>query len=57
MNDIYLKLALKSIPRILTCMDRNIHSNTYGCMHRDFWMYKTSDFPDAVRQFGIHALA
>ena len=57
MNNSYLKIALKSIPRILTCMDRNIHSSTYGCMHRDFWMYKTSDFPDAVRQFGIHALA
>jgi hypothetical protein len=26
-------------------------------MHRDYWFYKTSDFPDAVRQYSVHALA
>ena len=38
-------------------MDRNPFSNTFGSMHRDFWLDKTSDFSDAVRQFGLHALA
>ena len=54
---VYIDLAIKNFPRILTCMDRNSFSKTYGCLHRDFWMYKTSDFPDAVRQFGLHAIA
>jgi hypothetical protein len=45
------------MPRILGNMDRNTFSPTYGCMHRDFWFYKTSDFPDGVRQFAVHALA
>ena len=26
-------------------------------MHRDYWLDKTSDFPDAVRQFGMQAIA
>lgn len=53
----YAEIGLDSIPRILSCIDRNKYSPTYGCFHRDYWLYKTSDFPDAVRQFGMHALA
>ena len=53
----YSQKALSQIPRILGNMDRNMFSPTYGCCHRDYWLDKTSDFPDAVRQFGIHALA
>ena len=57
MKDFYAIKSLSQIPRILGNMDRNPFSPTYGCCHRDFWLYKTSDFPDAVRQFGIQALA
>jgi len=56
-RDIYAKRALAQIPRLLTLQDRNSFSPTYGCFHRDYWNYKTSDFPDAVRQCGIQALA
>ena len=56
-KDIYVNKAISQIPRILGNMDRNQFSPTYGCCHRDYWLDKTSDFPDAVRQFGIHALA
>ncbi len=48
---------MSQIPRLLSLMDRNPFSPTYGCFHRDYWLYKTSDFADAVRQFGVHALA
>lgn len=54
---IYAESALRSIPRLLSLQDRNPLSPSYGCFHRDYWLYKTSDFPDAVRQFGVHALA
>lgn len=54
---IYAEKALASLPRLLSLLDRNPFSPTYGCLHRDYWLYKTSDFPDAVRQFGAHALA
>jgi len=57
LRDYYAKKSISQIPRILGNMDRNPFSPTYGCCHRDFWLDKTSDFPDAVRQFGIQALA
>jgi len=53
----YAQKALAQIPRLLSNQDRNPFSPTYGCFHRDYWLDKTSDFPDAVRQFGVHALA
>ena len=53
----YSKAALDQIPRLLGNMDRNPFSSSYGCFHRDYWLDKTSDFPDAVRQFGTQALA
>lgn len=56
-KNFYIEKALSQIPRILGNMDRNRFSPTYGCCHRDYWLDKTSDFPDAVRQFGIHALS
>lgn len=56
-RDTYSNLALEQIPRILGNLDRNPFSPSYGCFHRDYWLDKTSDFPDAVRQFGTQALA
>lgn len=56
-RDVYAQKAMAQIPRLLSLQDRNPLSPTYGCFHRDYWLYKTSDFPDAVRQFGVHALA
>lgn len=57
MRDTYAHKALQSIPRLLGNQDRNLFSPTYGSFHRDYWLDKTSDFPDAVRQFSVHALA
>ncbi|MBM4431412.1 MAG: hypothetical protein FJ026_13875, partial [Chloroflexi bacterium] len=57
LRDIYAQKAISQIPRLLTLQDRNPFSPTYGCFHRDYWLDKTSDFPDAVRQFGVQALA
>jgi hypothetical protein len=57
LRNVYAEKAISQIPRILSLQDRNPFSPTYGCMHRDYWLYKTSDFADAVRQFGVHALA
>ncbi|MBD3279728.1 MAG: hypothetical protein GF390_03385, partial [Candidatus Pacebacteria bacterium] len=53
----YAQLALDQIPRVLGNLDRNPLSPTYGCFHRGYWLDKTSDFADAVRQFSTHALA
>jgi SAM-dependent methyltransferase len=56
-RDVYAQKAISQIPRLLSLQDRNPFSPTYGCFHRDYWLDKTSDFPDAVRQFAVHALA
>ncbi len=57
LRNVYAQKALGQIPRILSNQDRTPTSPTYGCLHRDYWLDKTSDFPDAVRQFAVHALA
>ena len=57
LRDVYAQKAINQIPRLLSLQDRTPSSPTYGCFHRDYWLYKTSDFADAVRQFGVHALA
>ncbi len=57
LRDVYAQKALNQIPRLLGNQDRNPFSPAYGCFHRDYWLDKTSDFSDAVRQFGVHSLA
>jgi len=56
-REVYAARALDQVPRLLGNLDRNPLSPTYGCFHRDYWLEKTSDFPDAVRQFAVQALA
>ena len=56
-TNLFYKYSIKSVPRILSNMNRNPLSSSYGCMHRDYWMYKTSDFSDAIRQFPTYALS
>ncbi|MBX7158509.1 MAG: hypothetical protein K1X66_09010 [Verrucomicrobiae bacterium] len=42
--------ALAQIPKLLTLLDRNVHSPTYGCFDRNFWQYKIIDFPSGMAQ-------
>ena len=53
----YFKYSLNAIQRILTLTNTDRLSSSYGCSHRDFWLYKTSDFPDSVRNFSSHSFA
>ena len=49
LRPIYADKAISQIPRLLGNMDRNVFSPTYGCFHRDYWLDKTSDFPEKKR--------
>ena len=40
----YAEIVLSLIPRILSSTDRNKLSDTYGCMDKAYWFYKTTDF-------------
>lgn len=42
--------------RVLTQMDRDPDSPTFGCFDRNFWHYKMRDFPSAVLQQGLFLL-
>ena len=56
-RDIFAKAALAQIPKILTLLDRNPHSPTYGCFDRTFWQYKVIDFPAGMSQEFVYPLA
>jgi len=49
--------ALAQIPKILTLLDRNPHSATYGCFDRNYWQYKIIDFPSGMSQEFVWPLA
>lgn len=52
-KEVYLDNAEKDLERILTNMDRNSDSDTYGCLSRPFWHDKITDFPSAHQQIAI----
>lgn len=49
--------ALAQVPKILTLLDRNPHSPTYGCFDRNFWHYRIIDFPCGMSQEFVWPLA
>lgn len=56
-QDLYAKAVINNIPKILTLVDRNPLSPTYGCFDRNFWHYKTIDFASAMYQEYVLPLA
>ena len=56
-KDLFATEALAQIPKILTLLDRNPHSPTYGCFDRTFWQYKVIDFPAGMSQEFVYPLA
>jgi len=55
--DGWARQALARIPKILTLMDRNPHSPTYGCCDRAYWHYRIIDFPSGMSQELVWPLA
>jgi hypothetical protein len=56
-GDILAHEALQKIPTILTLLDRNRHSPTYGCFDRNYWHYRIIDFPSGMAQEFVLPLA
>lgn len=44
------------VPRVLTQLDRDPDSPTFGCFDRNYWHYKIRDFPSAILQQGLFTL-
>lgn len=55
-NSIFLKSALQETNHILSFLDRNIASSTYGCFDRRYWSWRIGDMPNASLQYGIYPL-
>jgi hypothetical protein len=46
----YKAYTLHMIPKLLTNLDRDSTSPTYGCFDRNYWHYKMHDFPSIILQ-------
>ncbi|MBR9953864.1 hypothetical protein KE531_09600 [Eubacteriaceae bacterium Marseille-Q4139] len=46
----YMDFINKTVPKVLTQVDRDRHSPTYGCCDRNFWHLKIRDFSSAILQ-------
>ncbi|MGI6168699.1 MAG: hypothetical protein ACOYI4_03145 [Christensenellales bacterium] len=49
-NSIYSDFILKNAPRVITQVDRDPHSTTYGSCDRNYWHLKIRDFNSAILQ-------
>ena len=47
-RNLFAHEGLSHIPHLLTFQDRNPHSPTYGCFDRNYWHYKSVDFPGGM---------
>src|SRR3972149_6662368 len=56
-RDLYAREALAYLPRTLCLLDRHPFHATYGCFDRNFWHYRTADFPSAMYQEAVLPLA
>lgn len=53
-RDWYAFEAIRALPRIILMVDKNPFSETFGCFDREFWHYRTIDFPCGMSQeFGL----
>ncbi len=50
------QFAERLVPRILTRACRDPRAVAYGCFDRDWWHYKTRDFPSIILQQGAYSL-
>lgn len=48
--DWYVRETLARVPRVLTLQDRDPSSPTFGSFDRNWWHYRTQDFPSGMYQ-------
>jgi hypothetical protein len=53
----YVPNVLSQVPRLLSHLDRDEHSNTRGCFDRDHWSWKFRDFPLGMAQSAAYPVA
>ena len=56
-RDLYAKVAMQHIPRLLNLIEKNKDSPHYGCFDRNFCKYNLTDFANAGLQHAVFTLA
>lgn len=56
-HNAYSRFVLDTVPRLLSQLDRDKYSSTFGCFDRNHWHYKIRDFSSIVLQQGSLSLA
>jgi len=54
---VYAPFVLEAAPRLLSDLDREPHSKSYGSFDRDHWSWKFRDFPILMTQWALYPLA
>lgn len=54
---IYSQKVSGEVRRLLSLVDRNAASRTYGCLDRRYWSWRIGDMPNASLQYGVYPLA
>jgi len=57
LSNVYFKVIIEEIPRLLGLLDKNPVSPTFGSFDRNYWHYNISDFPCARYQEATLTLA
>jgi len=57
MKNEYCKPIIEQIPRLLSQVDRNPYSPTYGCCTRGYWHHRLTDLPNSQAQGLVLTLA
>ncbi|MBI4177966.1 hypothetical protein HY522_00905 [bacterium] len=55
-TEFYRRHLFEGIPRILSSLNRDPLSDTYGCFDRQYWSWCSVDFPNADLQRGVYPL-
>ena len=55
-DNIYKETVLREVNHILSYLDRDAASSTYGCFDRKYWSWRIGDMPNASLQYGIYPL-
>lgn len=55
--DPYFEEIKGSLPRLLSLLDRNPSSPTYGCFDRSYWLHRKTDFATSTAQMSVRTLA
>lgn len=56
-NENYFSSVATALPRVLSLLDRNPLSPTYGCFDRSYWLHRKTDFPVSTAQISVKTLA